>query len=279
MSDKAGAETPGAALARVLALGACDDPGDRRRLLAAAAGVAPGRLSLLETEDLTDEMVARYVGYAARRAAGEPVSHITGLRAFWAHEFIVTPDVLDPRADTETLVAAALEQPFGHVLDLGTGSGCILLSLLAERPKASGLGTDISGAALDVAARNAARLDVADRAMFLCGSWFDGVDGRFDLIVSNPPYIAAGDMGDLDVDLSFEPQGALTDGADGLTAYRVIVPGAGAHLLPGGRAMVEIGWKQGRDVAAIFGQSGFADVRILPDLDGRDRVVSGVWPG
>ncbi|WP_135505010.1 peptide chain release factor N(5)-glutamine methyltransferase [Roseovarius aestuariivivens] len=279
MSASTRAEPPGSALARVLAQGACTDAGDRRRLLAAAAGVAPGRLSLLDADALTDAVVARYVEYARRRAKGEPVSHILGYRAFWAHEFEVTPDVLDPRADTETLVAAALETSFDHVLDLGTGSGCILLSLLAERPTASGTGTDISGKALDVAARNAVRLGVSDRAMFLCGSWFENVEGTFDLIVSNPPYIAVQELPELSAELTFEPRGALTDEADGLSAYRAIVPRAGAYLRPGGRLMVEIGWRQAAEVAAMFDAAGFAAVEIRHDLEGRDRVVLGLWTG
>ena len=205
------------------------------------------------------------------RAARQPLSQITGRRAFWKHEFRVTPDTLDPRPETEALVAAALELPWASVLDLGTGTGAILISLLAERPGASGLATDISEPALRVARDNAARIGVS--ADFARADWFDGVTGHFDLIVSNPPYIAACEMAALQPEVrDWEPHLALTDGGDGLTAYRRIAAGAAAHLRPGGHVLAEIGWQQGAEVAAIFAAEG-ARVTVLPDLDGRDRVI------
>jgi len=211
----------------------------------------------------------------ARRCRGEPMSHILGYRDFWEHRFEVTADVLDPRPETETLVAAALEDGFERVLDLGTGTGCILLSLLAARPAARGTGTDLSQAALAVAARNAERLGVAERVALVLSDWWNAVDGPFDLIVSNPPYIAADEMAGLQRELAFEPRMALTDGADGLTAYRAIVAGAPARLAPGGRLMLEIGPTQGPAVRALMQAAGLERVRIAPDLDGRDRVVIG----
>ena len=214
-----------------------------------------------------------------RRAAREPMSHLLGYRDFFEHRFEVTGDVLDPRPETEALVAAALEQPFERVLDLGTGSGCILLSLLAKRTEAWGIGTDLSAAALNIARRNSEMLGVGERATFVQSNWFDTVQGSFDLIVSNPPYIAAVEMAALGPELAFEPRVALTDDADGLTAYRAITAGAAAHLAPQGRLMVEIGWTQGVAVRDLFGAAGFDAVEILPDLDGRDRVVSGIWRG
>jgi release factor glutamine methyltransferase len=264
------------ALVRKLAeAGVADPAGDFRRLFEAAYAVgaqAPEAQSREAPNDLTLEMLAIYL---AQRAERRPVSQILGRRAFWRHEFEVTGDVLDPRPDTETLVEQALAGPFSRVLDLGTGTGCILLSLLAERPGAHGVGIDLSAPALAVAARNAARLGLADRAAFRQGDWFAGVEGRFDLIVSNPPYIAAAEMAGLAPEVrDWEPHLALTDGGDGLGAYRAITGGAGAHLLPGGRLLVEIGPSQGVAVAGLFTAAGFADVRILPDLDGRDRVVA-----
>jgi release factor glutamine methyltransferase len=203
------------------------------------------------------------------------VAQLLGYRDFWKHRFIVTPDVLDPRPDTEALVAEALRRPFARVLDLGTGTGAILLSLLAERPAATGLGTDLSEAALTVARRNAAALRLADRADFAPADWFAGVAGQFDLIVSNPPYIAAAEMAGLAPEVrDWEPHLALTPGGDGLDAYRAIARGAGAHLAPGGRLVVEIGAAQGAAVAAIMAGAGLGPVRVLPDLDGRDRVVT-----
>lgn len=224
--------------------------------------------------------IALFEQLLARRVAREPMSHLTGRRDFYDHRFEVTADVLDPRPDTETLVGEALGVSFGRVLDLGTGSGCILLSLIAACKAATGVGTDLSRAALEVATRNAARLELAvqDRAVFQVADWFDGVDGMFDLIVSNPPYIAADEMADLAPELSHEPRMALTDGGDGLSCYRHIARGAGAHLNAGGWLMVEIGPTQGAAVVAMFEAAGLQNVDIRRDLDGRDRVVVGQKP-
>lgn len=226
---------------------------------------------------LTDEQMAHLQRLVDRRARREPISHITGTRAFWMHDFQVTADVLDPRPDTETLVNFALAHPFDTVLDLGTGSGCILLSLLHERPVACGLGTDVSDAALRVARRNAAAVGVSNRTEWRVSDWFTDVTGTFDLIVSNPPYIARSEMPDLAPELAFEPRGALTDEGDGLSAYRAITAGAPRFLAAGGRLMVEIGPTQARDVTAFFHAAGLENVTTHPDLDGRDRVISGVF--
>ena len=216
----------------------------------------------------------------ARRAAREPMSHLTRRRDFYEHRFEVSADVLDPRPDTETLVIAALEKPFERVLDLGTGSGCILLSILAARKNAVGFGTDLSEAALKVARRNFERLELAveDRAGFLRSDWYQDVEGVFDLIVSNPPYIAADEMLGLSPELSFEPRMALTDEGDGLSCYRIIAEGAPEHLNAGGWMMVEIGPTQAVDVVAMFEAAGLENVAIQHDLDGRDRVIVGQKP-
>ena len=278
MSDTLGALLAGAT-ATLKAAGIEAPARDARALVAKAAGIAPDRLTLA-LQEAADPLVARDLApLVAMRAAHRPMAQILGRRAFYRHEFRVTPDVLDPRPETETLVEAALAAPFDHVLDLGTGSGCILLSLLAAREAASGVGTDASPAALDVASANAARLGVTQRCLLVHGDWYHPVEGRFDLIVSNPPYIAADEMTDLAPDLSHEPRMALTDDADGLSAYRVIVPGARDHLRPGGRLLLEIGWRQGAAVAGLLTAAGFAEVAILPDLAGRDRVIRGIWPG
>lgn len=221
--------------------------------------------------DLTLEMFEIAI---AQRRSRKPVSQIIGRRAFWRHDFAVTPDVLDPRPDTETLVAAALEVPFDRVLDLGTGSGCILISLLADRPAARGVGADLSDAALAVARGNADRLGVADRARFVRSDWYHGIAGGFDLIVSNPPYIGADEMAALQPEVrDHEPRMALTDGGDGLSAYRAIAAGARDHLTCSGHLMVEIGPTQGNAVAALFSAAGLRDIGLRRDLDGRDRVV------
>ncbi|SMX34493.1 peptide chain release factor N(5)-glutamine methyltransferase [Actibacterium lipolyticum] len=230
------------------------------------------------TDQLNEADEQLFADLVDRRIAREPLSHILGQRAFFKHEFHVSKDVLDPRPETEALVVEALSHPFETVVDLGVGSGAILLSLLAERPTARGLGTDKSQAALAVAQQNAQRLGVAERCEFKCSDWFEDVDGRFDLIVSNPPYIAADEMPALAPELSYEPEMALTDHADGLSAYRAIAAGALGHLTPGGALMVEIGPTQAADVRAIFQAAGLENVVVRPDLDGRDRVVSARAP-
>ena len=258
------------AVLRLAAAGVPDPGRDARVLLAHVLG---GAVAL--PDSLTQAELDRYQAAIDRREAREPVSHITGRRSFWRYDFNVTPAVLDPRPETETLIEAALNVDFRTVLDLGTGSGAIFLTLLAERMGATGVGTDISSDALAVARQNAARLAVADRARLVQANWFNGIDGQFDLIVSNPPYIAAQEMAGLAPEVSrFEPHAALTDGGDGLSAYRAIARGAAAYLAPGGTVLVEIGSTQGTSVSAIFASTGFEGIRILQDLDGRDRVVS-----
>jgi len=265
---------------RLAAAGIDSAPAEARRIMAAALQAPADRLSLMRTEPLPPEAEDRLAGLAARRCAREPLAQILGQRAFFRHEFRVTADVLDPRPETETLVEAALGAPFSRVLDLGTGSGCILLSLLAARSDARGLGTDISEPALAVARGNARALGLDGRARWQRADWFAGLAGGFDLIVSNPPYIATSQMTALAPELRrFEPRVALEGGEDGLDAYRIIVTGAAAHLSPGGRLMVEIGPTQGHAVAALFEQQGARDIHVHPDLDGRDRAVTGRWSG
>ncbi len=248
---------------------------DARLLVAHAAGIASDRLTLHETDMLPPDAETCLADAITRRAAHQPLSQITGQRLFWGRPFRVTPDTLDPRPDTETLVAAALAEPFHKMLDLGTGTGCILLSCLADRPAAHGTGTDISSAALAVAQDNAARLHLTTRATVHLSDWFSAIQGRFDLIVSNPPYIAAAEMPALAPDVrDHEPHLALTPGGDGLAAYRIIARGAPARLLSDGRILLEIGPTQGPAVSAMLAAAGLSDIRILPDMDGRDRVVA-----
>lgn len=214
-----------------------------------------------------------------QRAQRIPLSHIVGYREFYRHRFIVTADVLDPRPDTETLIDVALAQPFGRLLDLGTGSGCILLSLLDVQMQATGVGCDLSQAALDIAAQNSTALRLDDRAAFVRSDWFAAITGRYDLIVANPPYIAADEMAALQPEVRLhEPRLALTDEADGLMAYRIITRDAPAHLACGGRLIVEIGPTQGVAVKTMMQDAGFVDACVIPDLNGSDRVVMGIWP-
>lgn len=252
---------------------------DALRLLAHAAGWDVGRLSIELGQPIASDIAARFDHAIAQRAAGRPVAKITGWRDFWAGRFRVTDDVLDPRPDTETLIEAALQYPFQRVLDLGTGSGCIVLSLLAERPTATGVGCDISPAALDVARANAADHGLCPWVSFVQSDWFSAIEGRFDLVVSNPPYIALDEMADLAVEVrAHDPFCALSDGGDGLGAYRSIAAGIGRVLRPNGMILVEIGPSQAAAVAQLFQNAGLVEIAVLPDLDGRDRVVCAKAP-
>ncbi|MDD9979098.1 MAG: peptide chain release factor N(5)-glutamine methyltransferase [Boseongicola sp.] len=245
------------------AAGVADPAGDARRLWQFAV---PDKADHLE----------RFVDLIVRRSNREPVSHITGRRAFWKHEFTVTNEVLDPRPETETLIECALEHSFQRVLDLGTGSGCIVISLLHERPDATGLATDISEGALDIARSNANSILEPGRLELKVSDWFERIDSKFDLIVSNPPYISANEMSKLEPEVQkFEPRQALTDEADGLEAYRAITDGALDHLTEGGRLLVEIGHTQAQDVMKLFVDGGFGDVKAVRDLGGAERVISG----
>ncbi|MCX5545291.1 peptide chain release factor N(5)-glutamine methyltransferase [Paraburkholderia sp. CNPSo 3076] len=232
--------------------------------------------------------VDAYRALEARRVRGEPIAQLVGAREFYGLDFDVTPDVLIPRPDTELLVETALAALEGvaqpRVLDLGTGSGAIAVALASARPDARVWAVDRSAAALEVAARNAAKLLDAQRPggplAFVAGSWYDTLDAalRFEAIVSNPPYIASGDPHLEQGDLRFEPRGALTDEADGLTALRAIVAGALARLAPGGVLWMEHGYDQAATVRALLEHAGFKDVRSERDLAGIERISGGRLP-
>lgn len=245
-----------------------------RLLMAHHLGVTAERLLPADHAALPD--AHGWAGLIARRLAGEPLTRIIGARDFWGRTFRVTPAVLDPRPDTETLIAAMLKGPApARLLDLGTGSGILAVTLLAEWPMAHGVATDISAAALAVAGDNAQRHGVAARLDLRQADWWDGVTGQFDLIVANPPYIAIAEMPGLAPEVrDHDPHLALTDGADGLTAYRVIIAGLVAHLAPGGRVALEIGWTQGAAVAAMLADAGLTDIILHPDMETRDRMVT-----
>lgn len=273
------AEALRAAVPKLVAAGIAGGARDARILLAHAMDIAPERLTLHLPDALDGTVQARFEASILARLAHQPIAQIIGKRLFWGRSFQVTRDTLDPRPETEILVQAALAAPFAKVLDLGTGTGCILLSLLADMPMASGLGCDISQAALQVAQGNANALGLGTRAKFQQSDWFDAVQGRFDLIVSNPPYVAADEMAGLSADvLDWEPHLALSPGGDGLQPYRRISSGASARLLPGGRILLEIGPTQAQAVSHLFAVQGFEAISVLPDLDGRDRVVMAQKP-
>ena len=263
-----------AATARLRAAGVPDPARDARVLLAHAARIEASRVTLIAPEDLASDIAERYEQLIALRAIRVPVSHLLGEREFYGRRFKVSGDVLDPRPETECLIEAALSVPFQRVLDLGIGSGCILVTLLAEQQDATGLGVDLSEAACLQASANAVLHRVEARADIRQSDWFKAVDGKFDLIVSNPPYIALTEMPDLSVEVrEHEPEMALTDGGDGLGAYRQIARDVGKFLTPGGRVLVEIGPTQAAAVAAMFEQAELRMIRVVQDLDGRDRVV------
>jgi release factor glutamine methyltransferase len=272
-----GAEALRAALPRLQNAGV-EGPGrDLRLLLAFAVGIAPDRLTLVLDDPLSDAAAARFEAAVLARVSRQPVSQIVGGRLFWGRWFRVTPDVLDPRPETETLIAAALDGAFSRVLDLGTGSGAILITLLAERGGAAGTGVDLSDKALSIAAANAATHSVAGRATFLQSDWFSAVSGRFDLVVANPPYIAWAEMPGLSPEVRlWEPRLALTPGGDGLDACRSILRDVRSVLASSGRVLLEIGAGQGDAVATLCRSAGLQAVTVLQDMNGRDRVVSAV---
>lgn len=257
---------------------------DARLLLEAAAGVS--RLDILTDpyRELTQDQLAAYDRYLERRARREPVARILGRKAFWKLLLNLTPDVLIPRADTETVVEHALkafaEDARFSMLDIGVGSGAILLSILAERPGAKGIGTDVSEEALAVARDNAANLGLKDRAALLRTPWADGLaDDGFDLVVSNPPYIRSAEIETLDPEVrEHDPRLALDGGPDGLDAYRALAPEILRVLKPGGLFLVEIGWDQAADVRALFETAGAREIEVVQDLGARDRVVMGRKP-
>ena len=253
---------------------------DARLLLEAATGAS--RLDILTDpyRPVTADQKAMLDGYVERRLKREPVSRILGRKGFWKIMLNVTPDVLSPRPDTETILdiatlAFAPHQAFS-IIDLGTGSGAILLAILSERAGATGVGTDVSSEALAVARENAANLDLDGRATFLRTEWAAGFgDHSFDLVVSNPPYIPSADIAGLDPEVrDHDPHLALDGGPDGLVAYRELAPEIMRILKPGGTFAVEIGWDQGDAVKILFEQAGFTDVIVVKDLGDRHRVVT-----
>ncbi|GAA5068386.1 peptide chain release factor N(5)-glutamine methyltransferase [Roseibacterium beibuensis] len=252
---------------------------DARLILRAATGWSAARLLSEAGDPLAASVEAQAEAMLDRRAAREPLAQILGHWNFYGREFAVSRDVLTPRSDTETLIDLALSAPFARLIDLGTGSGAIAVTLLAERPDATGLATDASPEALAVARRNAEAHGVADRLTLQRADWWEGVDGAFDLIVSNPPYVTAQDYAGLSPEVTrYEPQMALTPGGDGLAAYRAILSGLGAHAAKGARLLFEIGEDQGPALLDLMAGAGLADCGLHPDINGKDRVASARVP-
>ena len=273
-----------AAVARLRAAGIEGARRDARLLLAEALGLTPAQILAYPERVLTERELRTAEGLIARRAAREPVSRILGRREFWGLEFRITPETLDPRPESETLVAAALErlpsrQAPLRILDLGTGSGCLLLALLSELPRAQGLGLDVSPGALAAARDNAGRLGLAARAHFAWGDWTqDGwtatLGEPWQVIVSNPPYIVESDIRELAPEVArFDPRPALDAGPDGLSSYRRLLPEAAGLLAPEGHLLLEIGAGQAEAVRALMAEAGLLEIEELADLTGTTRCL------
>ena len=270
------------AKARLQAAGVDGPVIDARLLVEAAAGASRTDIIADPKRVLTDEQAATLEDFVARRERREPVSHILGRKGFWKIMLQVTADVLTPRPDTETLVELVLRDlPEGKafsMLDLGVGSGAIILAILAERPAGKGLGVDVSDEALAVARENAANLGLADRVGLLRGDWTRGLgDASFDLVVANPPYVRSAEIEGLAPEVrDHEPRLALDGGADGLDAYRALAPEILRVLKPGSPFAVETGFDQSAEVEALFKAVGAQGVATHKDLANRDRVVAGL---
>lgn len=273
------AETIGALLcragARLRDAGIENPRREARLLLGHALGLDPAQL-VARAHDPAE--APGFDALVARRAAHEPAAHILGVREFWGMAFRVGPAVLVPRPDSETLIEAALgacpdREAVARVLDLGTGSGALLCAALAEFPAAHGIGLDRSLAALAVARGNAAALGLGDRAGFVAGDWLAAIVGGFDLVLANPPYVAEAEMAALALELGHEPRAALVAGADGLDAYRVILPGLAGVLAPAGVAVLELGAGQADAVAGLAAAAGLAVQAVRHDLAAIPRAL------
>ncbi len=254
---------------------------DARLLVEHALSLTRNDLFTKADTPIPDEDAARLRALIERRASHEPVGRILGHREFWTLDLALNADTLEPRPDTETLVEAVLKAvpdraaPL-RLLDLGTGTGCILLALLAELPNALGLGVDLSPNAVAAAAANAERNGLGGRARFQTGNWAEGLSERFDVVVSNPPYIPSADIATLAPEVrEHDPLRALDGGADGLDAYRVIAAQLPGLLVPGGVAGLEVGQGQAGDVARLLDATGLMPVGIFKDLGGIERCVLG----
>jgi release factor glutamine methyltransferase len=253
---------------------------DARLLVLAALGISPTALITDADAPLADAEIERLAAFARRRLNYEPVARIVGEREFWGLPFRLSPGTLVPRPDTETVVETVLDllpqrQIPLTMADFGTGSGCLLVALLRELPNANGLGVDLSFDALVTARGNAEANGVGTRARFVLSQWADALQGRFDLIVSNPPYIASGVVPSLDREVrEHDPVLALDGGPDGLDPYRIILGEAGRLLKPEGLLVVEIGYDQAEDLKSLAGRHGLDVLEVRPDLSGHPRCVA-----
>jgi release factor glutamine methyltransferase len=264
---------------RLKEVGISNGARESKKLLAFVTNHEYSALNWMQEFKISKEIKFKFIDLIEKRVSGAPISKIIGKRLFFNSEFFVNENVLDPRPETEVVVSVALEKNFSTVLDLGTGTGCIVISLLKERPDVIGVSVDISKECLNVAKINAETNGVLDRVKFIHSDWFSNVTSRFDLIVSNPPYIGLSELNDLSREVkNFDPKVALFGGRDGLNCYEAIFNDVSRFLNPGGRLITEVGYAQSSIVKKFFLNSGFIDIKVTKDLDLNNRVVSGHLP-
>ncbi len=261
--------------AKLRECGISDPVRDARLLLADCLELRTQNLNLLDNSCISEIKISKFWRMINERCKRKPVSKILGYRSFWGRDFEINENVLDPRGDTETLIELILDCNFENMLELGTGSGAIAITVLAERPEVTCVATDISQYALNTARTNSKRHGVQNRLKLLYSNWFDKISGSFDIIVSNPPYISSKEYAQLSAEvLKYDPKISLTLGGDGLEAYREILSQALEKLSKNGHIFLEIGYTQANAVGHLFKEAGFQQIKVHKDLGSRDRVIS-----
>ena len=264
-----------ASQAKLCECGISDPVRDARLLLADCLELRTQNLNLLDDSCISEIKISKFWGMINERCKRKPVSKILGYRSFWGRDFEINENVLDPRGDTETLIELILDCNFENMLELGTGSGAIAITVLAERPEVTCVATDISQYALNTARTNSKRHGVESRLKLLYSNWFDKISGSFDMIVSNPPYISSKEYAQLSAEVvKYDPKISLTLGGDGLEAYREILSQALEKLSKNGHIFLEIGYTQANAVGHLFKEAGFQQIKVHKDLGSRDRVIS-----
>ena len=264
-----------ASQAKLRECGINDPIRDARLLLADCLELRSQNLNLLNDSYISEIKISKFWRMVKERCKRKPVSKILGYRSFWGRDFEINENVLDPRGDTETLIELILDCKFENMLELGTGSGAIAITVLAERPEVTCVATDISEYALKTASTNSKRHGVESRLKLLHSNWFEKISGSFDVIVSNPPYISSEEYAQLSAEVvKYDPKISLTLGGDGLEAYREILSQALEKLSKNGHIFLEIGYTQANAVGHLFREAGFQQIKVHKDLGSRDRVIS-----
>ena len=268
-----------ASQAKLRECGISDPIRDARLLLADCLELRTQKLNLLNDSYISEIKISKFWRMVQERCKRKPVSKILGYRSFWGRDFEINENVLDPRGDTETLIELILDCKFENMLELGTGSGAIAITVLAERPEVTCVATDISEYALKTASKNSKRHGVESRLNLLNSNWFENISGSFDVIVSNPPYISSKEYAQLSAEVvKYDPKISLTLGGDGLEAYRKILSQALEKLSKNGHIFLEIGYTQANAVGHLFREAGFQQIKVHKDLGSRDRVISAKAP-